>query len=245
MLQRCPDCVSAAVRALIQRSLVNTRSLHLHSIRQGSITAQWGNDDKTESFCLCVYECKCVCWGIKYAISVLKSLIGPQRQDAVIDCQVTEETLGSAGALRLLICARMWTHTNTHAQSCRGTHTHAHTHTHNNKDLPLQSCRSKPHQFSSHVSHWSLSKGHRWSRQSWQVSWGCQCRIPCSTASWEQHPHEWHCERFTEKTKISQNKSEKRYQIENGDWCVMVRSHIRWITRVWERKGKLEKMVSY
>lgn len=35
--------------ALIQRSLVNTRSLHLHSIRQGSITAQWGNDDRTES----------------------------------------------------------------------------------------------------------------------------------------------------------------------------------------------------
>lgn len=81
------------------------------------------------------------------------------------------------------------------------------THTPINKDLPLQSCHSKPHQFSFHVSHWSLSKGHRWSRQSWPVSWGCQCRSPCSTVSWGPHPHGWHCESVTEKIKSVRNHS--------------------------------------
>lgn len=110
VLWGCPDYVSATARALIQRSLVNTRSLHLHSIRQGSITAQWGNDDSTESFCVCVGVQLCVEVSSMLSVSSKHWLVPSVKKLLLILCQVTDETLDSAGALRLP------THMHSHAE---------------------------------------------------------------------------------------------------------------------------------
>lgn len=52
------------------------------------------------------------------------------------------------------------------------------------RSSPLRPCRSTPHQCSSHASHWSPGKGHRWNPQFWPVSWERRCRTLCSSASW-------------------------------------------------------------
>ena len=120
VLQRC---VSATWRALTQCSLVNTRSLHLHSIRQGSITAQWGYDDRTESICMCVLGCSCVLkYQVCYQCSQVIDWSSVSRRCHWFFCQVTLETLSSAGALRL----PLYTPLHTHAQV--RTHTQVRSH---------------------------------------------------------------------------------------------------------------------
>lgn len=80
-----PDHVSVRVTPSIGCLLINTRSLHLHSIRRGSLTAHWGDDDRAESTSAGARVFRAVvCRGIKHAISVVRTLIGPQCQDAVL-----------------------------------------------------------------------------------------------------------------------------------------------------------------
>lgn len=101
-----PDRVSVRVTPSIGCLLVNTRSLHPHSIRRGSLTAHWGNDDRAKwtSAGARVFGAV-VCRGIKHAISVVRTLIGPQCQDAVLASlpgHRVKSWLSGGGSLRFL-----------------------------------------------------------------------------------------------------------------------------------------------